>query len=201
MLWAAGVIGAFTTGLYIFRCVFIAFFGEEHTHVTGRYGWRVLLPLTVLSVLSVLGGLIELPPAFGHVTLLSNLLAPVLPATAEVKSVIPLLLASLISLAGIGLAALLYWRPTKKPAKTPLWRFWHAAGGFDWLYDRLLVRPVQWAARVNSEDAIDSVFDGVALLTRLLHDQIRRTQTGRVRFYTAGLAVGSISLIAIAVLR
>jgi NADH-quinone oxidoreductase subunit L len=201
VLWAAGVIGAFTTGLYIFRCVFIAFFGEEHTHVTGRYGWRVLLPLTVLSVLSVLGGLIELPPAFGHVTLLSNLLAPVLPATAEVKSVIPLLLASLISLAGIGLAALLYWRPTKKPAKTPLWRFWHAAGGFDWLYDRLLVRPVQWAARVNSEDAIDSVFDGVALLTRLLHDQIRRTQTGRVRFYTAGLAVGSISLIAIAVLR
>ena len=201
VLWAAGVIGAFTTGLYIFRCVFIAFFGEEHTHVTGRYGWRVLLPLTVLSVLSVLGGLIELPPAFGHVTLLSNLLAPVLPATAEVKSVIPLLLASLISLAGIGLAALLYWRPTKKPAKTPLWRFWHAAGGFDWLYDRLLGRPVQWAARVNSEDAIDSVFDGVALLTRLLHDQIRRTQTGRVRFYTAGLAVGSISLIAIAVLR
>ena len=201
VLWAAGVIGAFTTGLYIFRCVFIAFFGEEHTHVTGRYGWRVLLPLTVLSVLSVLGGLIELPPAFGHVTLLSNLLAPVLPATAEVKSVSPLLLASLISLAGIGLAALLYWRPTKKPAKTPLWRFWHAAGGFDWLYDRLLVRPVQWAARVNSEDAIDSVFDGVALLTRLLHDQIRRTQTGRVRFYTAGLAVGSISLIAIAVLR
>jgi NADH-quinone oxidoreductase subunit L len=201
VLWAAGVIGAFTTGLYIFRCVFIAFFGEEHTQVTGRYGWRILLPLTVLSVLSVLGGLIELPPAFGHVTLLSNLLAPVLPATAEVKSVIPLLLASLISLAGIGLAALLYWRPTKKPAKTPLWRFWHAAGGFDWLYDRLLVRPVLWAARVNSEDAIDSVFDGAALVTRLLHDQIRRTQTGRVRFYTAGLAVGSISLIAIAVLR
>ncbi len=201
VLWAAGVIGAFTTGLYIFRCVFIAFFGEEHAHVTGRYGWRVLLPLTVLSVLSVLGGLIELPPAFGHVTLLSNLLAPVLPATTEVKNVIPLLLASLMSLAGIGLAALLYWRPTKKPAKTPLWRFWHAAGGFDWLYDRLLMRPVLWAARVNSEDAIDSVFDGVALVTRLLHDQIRRTQTGRVRFYTAGLAVGSISLIAIAVLR
>jgi hypothetical protein len=30
---------------------------------------------------------------------------------------------------------------------------------------------------------------------------VKRTQNGRVRWYTAGLAIGSISLIAIAVLR
>jgi NADH-quinone oxidoreductase subunit L len=136
VLWIAGVVGAFTTGLYIFRAVFIAFFGEEHTHVSGRYGWRVILPLTVLSVLSLVGGLIELPPAFGHVTLLSNLLAPVLPATRDVTDIRPLLFASLAALLGIALAAVLYWRPTRAPAETPLWRFWHAAAGFDWLYDR-----------------------------------------------------------------
>ncbi len=43
VLWVAGVVGAFLTGLYIFRAVFIAFFGEEHTHVSGRYGWRVIV--------------------------------------------------------------------------------------------------------------------------------------------------------------
>ena len=48
VLWVAGVVGAFMTGLYIFRAVFIVFFGEEHAHVSGRYGWRVLLPLAVL---------------------------------------------------------------------------------------------------------------------------------------------------------
>jgi NADH-quinone oxidoreductase subunit L len=201
VLWVAGVIGAFLTGLYIFRAVFIAFFGEEHTHVSGHYGWRVIAPLTVLSVLSVLGGLIELPPAFGHVTLLSNLLAPVLPATREVTNITPLLLASLIAISGIALAALLYWRPAQPPTETLLWRFWNAAAGFDWLYDRLLVRPVLWAARVNCDDAIDSIYDGIAWVTRVLHQQVRRTQTGRVRWYTASLAIGSISLIAIAVLR
>ena len=201
VLWAAGVLGAFLTGLYIFRAVFIVFFGEEHTHVTGSYGWRVILPLSVLSVLSVAGGLIELPPALGHVTLLSNLLAPVLPAGREVTSVVPLLIASLVALSGIGLAALLYWRPSRPPAETPLWRFWHAAAGFDWLYDRLLVRPVLWAARVNSEDFLDSFYDGVAWITQAAHREIKRTQTGRVRLYTAGLAIGSISLIAVAVLR
>jgi NADH-quinone oxidoreductase subunit L len=201
VLWAAGVFGAFITGVYIFRAFFIVFFGEEHTHVSGTYGWRVIVPLTVLSVLSVLGGLIELPPAFGHVTLLSNLLAPVLPATREVTNVTPLLLASLVALLGIALAAVLYWRPSRAPAETPLWRFWHAAGGFDWLYDHLLVRPVLWAARVGRNDAVDRVYDGIVWVTRVAHQELRRTQNGRVRWYTAGLAIGSISLIAIAVLR
>ncbi len=201
VLWIAGVFGAFLTGLYIFRAVFIAFFGEAHTEVSGSYGWRVIVPLTVLSVLSVLGGLIELPPAFGHVTLLSNLLAPVLPATKEVTDITPLLLASLAGISGIALAAVFYWRPTRPPAETALWRFWHAAAGFDWLYDRLLVRPVLWAARVGGDDVIDSVYDGIVWVTRAVHQQVRRTQSGRVRFYTAGLAIGSISLIAIALLR
>jgi NADH-quinone oxidoreductase subunit L len=201
VLWVAGVFGAFMTGLYIFRAVFIVFFGEEHTHVSGTYGWRVIVTLTVLSVLSVLGGLIELPPAFGHVTLLSNLLAPVLPATREVTNLMPLLLASLVALLGIALAAVFYWRPTRAPAETPFWRFWHAAGGFDWLYDRLLVQPVLWAARVGRNDVVDKVYDGIVWVTRVAHQEVRRTQNGRVRWYTAGLAIGSISLIAIAVLR
>lgn len=201
VLWIAGVIGAFTTGLYIFRAVFIAFFGEAHTEVSGRYGWRVILPLTVLSVLAVLGGLIELPPAFGHVMLLSNLLAPVLPATKEVVSVTPLLLASLAALLGIALAGLLYWRPARAPAETALWRFWHAGACFDWLYDHALVHPVLWAARAGCNDVVDSIYDGIAWVTQAVHRQVQRTQNGRVRFYTAGLAIGSISLIAIAVLR
>ncbi len=201
VLWIAGVIGAFTTGLYIFRAVFIAFFGEAHTEVSGRYGWRVILPLTVLSVLAVLGGLIELPPAFGHVMLLSNLLAPVLPATKEVVSVTPLLLASLAALLGIALAGLLYWRPARAPAETALWRFWYAAACFDWLYDHALVHPVLWAARAGCNDVVDSIYDGIAWVTQAVHRQVQRTQNGRVRFYTAGLAIGSISLIAIAVLR
>jgi NADH-quinone oxidoreductase subunit L len=201
VLWVAGIFGAFITGLYIFRAVFIVFFGEEHTHVSGTYGWRVIVTLTVLSVLSVVGGPLELPPVFGHVTLLSNLLAPVLPATREVTNLTPLLLASLVALLGIALAAVLYWRPTRAPAETPLWRFWHAAGGFDWLYDRLLVRPVLWAARVGRNDVVDRVYDSIVWATRVAHQEVRRTQNGRVRWYTAGLAIGSICLIAIAVLR
>lgn len=201
VLWAAGVAGAFVTGLYIFRAVFIAFFGTAHTEVSGRYGWRIVVPLAVLSTLSVVGGLIELPPAFGHVTLLSNLLAPVLPATPEVPGVVLLVVASVASLLGIGLAAAFYLRPTRPPAETALWRFWHEAARFDRLYDRALVQPVLWAARVGRDDVVDRAYDGIVRVTRALHRAAALTQNGQVRLYAAGLAVGSISLIAFAVLR
>ena len=201
VLWGAGVVGAFVTGVYIFRVVFIAFFGEEHAHVSGRYGWRVIVPLIVLSTLSLVGGFIQLPPAFGHITLLSDLLSAVVPASLEATTVLPLLFASFVSISGIVLAAVLYWRPTHAQADTPLWRFWHAAAGFDWLYDRLLVCPLLWAARINRNDFIDRVYSGIVWATRAGHFAVRRTQSGRVRLYAAGLALGSICLIAIAVLR
>ena len=201
VLWGAGVVGAFVTGVYIFRVVFIAFFGEEHTHVSGRYGWRVIVPLIVLSTLSLVGGFIQLPSTFGHITLLSDLLSAVVPAPLEATTVLPLLFASFASISGIALAALLYWRPTLAQADTPLWRFWHAAAGFDWLYDRLLVCPVLWAARIDRNDFIDRIYSGIVWVTRASHFAVRRTQSGRVRLYAAGLALGSIFLIAIAVLR
>ncbi len=201
VLWGAGVVGAFVTGVYIFRVVFIAFFGEEHAHVSGRYGWRVIVPLIVLSTLSLVGGFIQLPPAFGHITLLSDLLSAVVPAPLEATTVLPLLFASFVSIFGIVLAAVLYWRPTHAQADTPLWRFWHAAAGFDWLYDRLLVCPLLWAARIDRNDFIDRVYSGIVWATRAGHFAVRRTQSGRVRLYAAGLALGSICLIAIAVLR
>ncbi len=75
---------------------------------------------------------------------------------------------------------MLYWRPSRPPAETALWRFWHAAAGFDWLYDRLLVRPILWAARVDRDDFIDDVYDGVAWVTRVAH-RAGRPHTRRPR--------------------
>ncbi len=206
VLWAGGIVGAFLTGLYIFRAVFIVFFGEVRARVTGSYGWRIILPLTVLSVLALVGGFVEVPPLLGHVTLFSDLLAPVFGApraalqSAAASDALPLLLGALAALSGIALAAVLYLRPRPQPAETALRHFWRAGGGFDWLYDRALVQPVLFLARINRADIVDRFYDGIALFFRAAHRQVRRTQTGQVRWYAAGLAVGSIAIIASAVL-
>ena len=79
-LWAAGIAGAFLTGLYAFRMVFLVFFGKARTGVTERPGTAVQLPLIVLAVLSLVSGFIQMPAVIAPITLFADFLARSLPA-------------------------------------------------------------------------------------------------------------------------
>lgn len=211
ILWLAGLVTAFVTALYIFRAVFIVFFGDAKTPIVGRYGIRIVLPLAVLSVLAVIGGFVETPNLLGGVTLFSRLLGSVFgpaPNAGGVVATALLIFASLVSLSGILLAWLLYMRPTPRFAawsKTPsvvAWREFFLSGwGFDLVYDRLIVRPFLYVVRINRHDAIDGVFTSIADASRGLHRLLKLTQTGRIRWYAGWLAAGSILTIAVAVIR
>ncbi|HTI01578.1 MAG TPA: NADH-quinone oxidoreductase subunit L [Acidisoma sp.] len=211
VLWAAGVITAFVTALYIFRAVFIVFFGEAHTEVTGRDLVRIVLPLVVLSVLALVGGFVETPDLFGGVTLFTRFLASVFPPTplpnGQAEGLL-LAVAVLISLSGIVLAWRLYSRPapqflawTRQPAIIAWRHFFLSGWGFDWLYDRLFVQPFLALVQFNRLDAVDSFYTGLAILARWLHRLLHDSQTGRIRWYAGCLAAGSIVTLAVAVLR
>ncbi|MBI5836232.1 MAG: NADH-quinone oxidoreductase subunit L [Candidatus Eisenbacteria bacterium] len=65
-LWVVGVLGAFCTAFYMFRAVYMTFFGEsrltEHAkHHLHESPNRMLVPLYVLAALSIVGGWIGLP--------------------------------------------------------------------------------------------------------------------------------------------
>jgi len=60
-LWAVGVIGVFLTSLYIFRVIFLVFFGEVKIQVSHRPGFAMTFPCIVLAILSVVGGWVNLP--------------------------------------------------------------------------------------------------------------------------------------------
>jgi NADH-quinone oxidoreductase subunit L len=211
VLWAAGIITAFVTALYIFRAVFIVFFGEAKTEITGHYGLRITLPLAVLSVLALIAGFIDTPNGLGGITIFSRFMASVFPATpAPSSSAESLLLvfAALVSVSGAWLAYVLYRQPSQRLAawaKTPAiaaWRGFFLAGwDFDALYNRLFVLPFLTIVRINRRDGIDAIYEALARISRWLHRQLRKTQTGRIRWYAGWLAAGSILTIAVAVLR
>ncbi|MCL7455416.1 MAG: NADH-quinone oxidoreductase subunit L, partial [Anaerolineae bacterium] len=77
---------------------------------------------------------------------------------------------------------------------------WFAGWGFDWLYDRILVRPFVALARANKDDVVDLFFTALAWLGTALHRLLSRTQTGRMRWYAAGIALGAVVVVAMAVL-
>ena len=210
-LWLAGWIGAILTGLYIFRVVFVAFFREAGPALGKQPGRRMMVPLIVLAVLSVVGGWLELPPLLGELTLFSNFVDTALPQTPIVHAMgnielILSLLAAAASLGGIGLAYLLYQRHPRAleqlaqsaPASA-LRAFWHAGWGFDALYDRVFVRPWLWLAHVNRHDFIDTLFGGLAQFCQFLYHGLSATQTGQMRRYAAGIAAGSVLILFISV--
>jgi NADH-quinone oxidoreductase subunit L len=81
-----------------------------------------------------------------------------------------------------------------------LHRYWFSGWGFDALYDRILVRPYVFLARIDRDDIIDSFFDLISWFGGLAHRVLSITQNGRMRTYAAGLAIGAAVVVGMAVL-
>jgi NADH-quinone oxidoreductase subunit L len=210
-LWLAGLAGALLTAVYTFRMVFLVFFGPLRRRPARRPGAAIGIPLAVLAALSIVGGFIEAPRFLGGRPLLSDFLAGVLlPAAAEggagVEGALGAI-AALASIAGVYFAYLYFLRRpdlaerlAAARAGAALHGFWLAGWGFDRMYDRIFVRPLVWLARVNKADFIDAFYDAVAGFARLGHAALSQTETGQVRWYAMGVAIGAVLLVAIVVL-
>ncbi|MGW8186364.1 MAG: hypothetical protein ACWGNK_03830, partial [Desulfobacterales bacterium] len=210
-LWVAGLAGALLTSMYTFRMVFITFFGPANAQADHRPGIRINLPLVVLAVLSLAAGFINLPGILGNLPLFSDFLHSVLPAA----SILPAkagyegsfaVISGIVSLLGIFIIYLFimrYRRLTDNLVNSSvggmLHRFWFAGWGFDWLYDRLVVRPYVGLARINKDDAVDLFFDGTAWFNRMGYRALSLSQTGYIRWYAAAMAIGAAVYIGIMV--
>jgi NADH-quinone oxidoreductase subunit L len=204
--WMAGMTGALLTSVYTFRMILLTFFGPQQLHVKDKSGPAVRTALVVLCVLSLFGGYVDTPPHFGGTPALSNFLSSVLPPLEEVHmgpitETITALCASLVFALGLGFAYLLFGpQRARRPAENPVERLWLYGWGFDWLYNKLFVQPFQWVARNLASDPADLPVKGVAKVTVLCYRALSATQTGHLRWYATGLAMGTIVILAVALL-
>lgn len=212
LLWAAGMAGALLTALYTYRLVFLVFFGEPRGHVVKRPGRAMQVPLAVLAVLSLAAGFVNLPPSLGNLRWFDNFMAGALPRSEEgahgaLTEAGSALAASAVFALGLALAWLLFLRrrdwaeaaETAPPARRLL-EWWQAGFGFDWLYDRLLVRPTVWLAGVNRRDFVDTLYHGAAQGSAALYRALSATENGLVRAYAAGIVGGAIFFLALSLL-
>jgi NADH-quinone oxidoreductase subunit L len=199
-LWLAGLAGSFLTALYTFRVVFLVFFGRVKTEPVYRPGARVTVPLIVLAIGAIVAGFIQLPGNMGHVTLFSDWIQQTLPApgirvSSEGTETLFQVIAALVALSGLGLAYTVYFNkpfPAAEPDRNGLQRFFYQGWDFDLLYDRVIVRPVVFLARIDKDDVIDRFFKGLATAAGWLNRALSATQTGKVRWYAMVIAMGVI---------
>jgi NADH-quinone oxidoreductase subunit L len=198
ILWVVGMVGAFLTGLYTFRMLFMAFWGEpspfvrEHFHALKRdvVGVSLAVPVGVLAVLAALGGWLQFA---GIWTPVSNWLEPVAPALVDASSLqegASSAIAVALGLAGIGAAWWIYVaRRAEAPASSPVLehKFY-----FDELYDLLFYRPSVLIARgllaLVERPLVFGSVRGISGAIRGLGTETRSLQTGLVRTYALAIA-------------
>lgn len=209
-LWAAGMLGALITAIYTSRMVILTFFGETKREPDKKPGILIKVPLIVLAVLSLVGGFVEVPHNLGSVHLFSDWLATALPAIHVEES-----LQSNEFLFQLAAAALVfiglfigYWYYLRRPELAAsaqrsfagLHRFWFYGWGFDWLYERLFIRPFVWLATINRADVTDYLYTALARGNLSLYRLFSRTQTGQLRWYAFGLGIGALIIITITII-
>jgi NADH-quinone oxidoreductase subunit L len=207
VLLVVGLVGAFLTGLYTFRMVFIVFGGElsafarEHLHRPDRSEPWLWMGATVavLAVLSVIGGWIQIPGVWHpFADFLEPAVEPLFEPTGT-QDVIASALAVALGLAGIALAWWLYSaRAQAVPRVRPLQTLLERKFFFDDAYDWAFYRPAVWTARgfrgLIEQPLIVGSLTGVAFGARRAGGEVAETQTGLVRSYAILIAAAVATL-------
>ena len=188
LYWGGGALAAGMTALYTTRMMIVTFFGETKTEPHDDSKANMWLPLVVLAALSIGGGW------FG-IAVLNDLLGPV----GTFDHFTPLALTTIaVPLLGVLIGLLVFTGRMRVDGLVEsglsrgLRRFWHGGWGFDWVYDRVFVKPFIAVARINKNDVVDLVFRVTAAVARGLHYIGALTQTGRLRWYAANMAIGLV---------
>jgi NADH-quinone oxidoreductase subunit L len=193
LLWMLGFAGAGMTAFYMFRQVFMVFFGEcradPHTqHHLHESPPVMTYPLVILAAGALFAGFLGVPAALGGSNLFEQWLAPVFAgghghvahgAAHPVESVEYLLMIASVGVAaaGIALAYLIYYRKAFSPEV-----FSSAGGGvpYDVVYNKYYIDEIYQATFVRFTLAlcwlgfsfdryvIDFIVDGAARVTAFI---------------------------------
>ena len=216
--WAVGVLTAFMTAFYMFRLYGMTFLGkfrgthdqEHHLHESPA---AITIPLIVLAILAVVGGLIGIPEVLMHgghrletflepIFAESNTLVTSLNEKHELSHATEYALMA-VSVVGALIALLYAWNKFSKYEKTTvketgigriLANKWYV----DEIYDAVIVKPIQSVAtffnNVLEKKGIDGFVNGIGKAVNYGSRQIRLLQTGQVSAYMMLMVVAVLIL-------
>ena len=219
LVWFLGTVAAFCTAFYMYRLVYLTFYGKfrgthEQEHHLHESPASMTIPLWILAILSILGGLLSLPHGLWHGPSLAKYLHSIVPEVEGAHHIIEIpmaqeltvaVISTLVALAGWLIARALYKDKQlasdaafaeKAPALArALENKWYV----DELYGATIVRPLAGISRFFWK-GIDAVIDGIAALlgfvVRGFGDIMRFFQTGNVRNYALMFFIGVVVFIA-----
>jgi NADH-quinone oxidoreductase subunit L len=205
-MYAVALFAAMLTAFYMFRLLFVTFTGtfrgtearQAHVHESPA---AMTIPLIILAILSVIGGLAGIPEVFVHGgDKLGEFLSPVIKPVAEanISHTTEYMLMGLST--GLVLIMVFYAWIKFKNFKS------EEAGGFgkvlenkwyvDELYDKIIVNPLNRFAGflkdVMDKSVIDGLVNGVGKAVNYGSRQLRLLQSGQVGNYVLLMVISML---------
>ncbi len=215
VLWMVGLIAAGLTAFYVFRMIFMAFFGHaryshEDVHHVHESPPLMTVPLMILAGLSTVGGLVGIPHLFN---IIEEYLHPVFAhgsAAPEPQGELGLelglmLLSILVAVAGIYGASQIYLsKPQAADAWAvklrPLYQLLRRKYYVDEIYETLFVKPIHWLSenflwKIFDVRIIDGFVNGTATVFSGLSRSLRYLHTGVVQNYALSIMLGLLAIL------
>ncbi len=208
VIYGIGLITAFLTAFYMFRLIFVTFYGESrvesgvasHLHESPPVMW---VPLAILAIPSALIGL--LLGWGGHNSWFHHFTEHVFPKAhgeASGNMLVFMGISSVVGLAGIAFAWIRYRE--RVPAAEPTHALHKLVANkyyIDEVYNAVIVQPIKNGShyllwRILDTGIIDGIVNGVAAAIRLIGGTLRRLQTGLVQAYIVSMVVGIVLFLA-----
>lgn len=208
LMWAFALIGSFMTSFYMFRLLFLTFFGEfrgthEQAHHLHESPISMTFPLMVLAVLSAIGGFFNFPHIFGGHNKLTSFLTPIITKSPDntfldESTEITLMAVSVITaLLALGLAYYFYMvkkaRPVTEGQEAGLQKLIYNKYYVDELYNTVFVKPVNaisvFSHNVIEKLGIDKMVNGTGELVKGLSGEARLLQTGSTGQYLFAMVI------------
>ncbi len=217
-LYVALMASAALTAIYMFRLYFVTFFGSfrgthEQEHHVHEGPTSMTLPLIALAVLSVFGGLLNLPGIWlhkqahwmGHLFEHNVAGFAALPKHTEDSNLALLLMiaAAAMSLVLLVVTYIVYGKKGSLPVADEAVTGWQKLSKnklyFDEIYNFLFVRPIEWIAVKITQFVEGFVLHrgvvGIGQVIGKTGDLVRKWQTGRTDSYLLWMVFGLVGLV------
>ncbi|WP_379969294.1 NADH-quinone oxidoreductase subunit L [Epilithonimonas sp. UC225_85] len=217
VLWGLTLFSAALTAIYMFRLLFLTFFGEfrgteEQKHHLHESPLTMTLPLVVLAILSVVGGFINLPHfiGHGHFQKLAHWLQPIYVYDTESPE-IPFVTEMILLAVTVIMVVVIFFAVkavyvTKKKNALPEesytgWEKLSAKKLFiDEIYNATIVRPFEEAGKAAAmfdKAVLDPIVNFIGLGAADSGRAAKRLQNGNVENYVLimSLAIGIVLIV------
>lgn len=214
LLWVLGMLTSMLTAFYMFRMLFLTFFGKfrgthEQEHHLHESPSSMTIPLMVLAALSVLGGALGLPEFWHMPNWMGEHLSPVIlhknPSALDHNTEW-----TLMSLAVLAAGVVIYFAhsmfitngvlPMASEEKMKPWqKLIYNKYYVDEIYDAVIRKPLDLISTAFYKfldlQVVDGLVNGVGVAVKGVGSAVRLLQSGNIGFYIVSMVLGIVLIL------